>query len=227
MAWNDVPRSARRFTKSAACPDRLDGPRSEALLLAFGGAAWGGEFDFFDVGDELAGFGVEAASGGGDGLDGVAIVEVVVGVDFDFDVIVGGIGGVAEDVEDLAVETLKCFLAATEVAIVEHERRHLAVGSGDEANLDVREQRLIGLRFTRGADRHIDVEVTFRCDDLQREHEEDQKLKNDVDHRRHLGFDFLRLAATAAEFHGEGLVGREWSVVGGEKFHQATWCGSL
>ncbi len=39
--------------------------------------------------------------------------------------------------------------------------------------------------------RHLDVEVAFLGDDLEGHDEEDQQLKHDVDHRRHLQFDLL------------------------------------
>ncbi len=39
--------------------------------------------------------------------------------------------------------------------------------------------------------RHANVEVSFDRHDLEAEQEEDQQKKHDVDHRRHLHFDFV------------------------------------
>ena len=53
-------------------------------------------------------------------------------------------------------------------------------------------------------DRHVDVEVPFRCQDLERQHEEDQQLEDDIDHRRHLRLDLLDFTFVS-QFHGFGV----------------------
>ena len=162
-----------------------------------------GEFDAADVANGDA-VGSESSGAGADGVDDVAVVEVVIGIDFDFlffllflaDCLEGSDG-----TEDFGVEACEGLFSGPEAGAVEGESLKGAGGIGLHANFEGRKFG-IGHGGCAGCPEwHADVEVPFWFEDLQGAHEEDHELKHDIDHGCHVDCDFAAGAAIS-EFHG-------------------------
>ncbi len=133
----------------------------------------------------------------GNGVDRVAIVEVVIGIDFHLGVVADA--GIAADMRDnLAAQRGK--VAHRPVLINDAFQRSVRIRRQPHANGGHVYVKLLLLHLRGGG--HLDVEISFDLANSQREHEKRQELKNDVDHRRHLLLNLVGHAtAVLTNFH--------------------------
>ena len=77
------------------------------------------------------------------------------------------------------------------VVVVQFDLRQLATAAGHQSNFHGRQLVFFREPFAGCGQRHLDIEVAFRCDDLKGHDKEDQELEDNVDHGRHHQFDFF------------------------------------
>jgi hypothetical protein len=154
-----------------------DGLTSRTLLLR--------ETDLFDVTHDATGARVTTTAACGDGLHEEFMLKLEIGVDFDFEILCKGGSRAANDFENLAVQPFERGCVITQTCSPKRVHCKSAVVVGLESDFD----RLNDRRrhnetgIARWSRRHVDGEITFRLDDFQSEHEEDQQQKDNIDHR--------------------------------------------
>ena len=178
-ARDSWPRPLRRFSQLH--------PQS-GLRLRFCGFLDFRELDLLDVANQFSV--LDPARACTNALDAILVTQVVVGVDFDL-LLAISLAGSACDLENRVIQTLEGFRAIAQRSVAELHFGKVAIVVSQHANLEVGDRHLIRW-FRRSTNGHVDAEIAFGFDNLQCQHEEDQQLEHDINHRCHLRFDLVR-----------------------------------
>ncbi len=139
----------------------------------------------------LLAVGVDFAGDGGDCVHGVAVLQIVVGFDFDFLVGRARAARVVDHPANVVVQLEKRLVALVGLVAQLHACK-LAIGRGAKSHLE--QGRFAGLAQLAGrVGGHPDVEVSLGQHDFEGKHEEHQQLEHDVNHRRHLQDNMLAM----------------------------------